>query len=1222
MRLTLIVLLLLAFSFSLASSAVVTGKVVDAAGKPIKGASVYLRLFSDDKPQYLLSDGAGDFAVECNVCCHYDDSAVAQVIAYAPGYALTSTALKLAGNIITLEAGATLQGIVTDPDGHPLVGVPVRLLNLRFEHDIFTGGHVEVPPELRARFTVSSAVDGGWTLFDLPQSCLAQLALDDSRFIHEEQTVTMLCGEKTEFVSFAARPGAVVNGRVLSPSGMPAADVCVYIYPDGLTNLPYTYCRERTAIDGSYSFTGLPAGNYFIDADTRAQNCIAERLWNIQVGEGKEISAPDLYTRSGAVVSGRILTPKGTPAAKAMVYVTLAKNGLSKFGQIATDGSYRIAGLEAGEYTISGSSMEEHWFAEPLTHVKLIEDKETVTPELHTHLDAKLEGTVVDAETGMPVTGISTIGLYFEEILSRFQSAYMLVTDEQGHFTTLRTPAQLKLLVDFPPQNYVPQKTSTAVSVTLLEGKTTNVILKVKKGFTLTGMVVDEQGKPVTGMNLNVNMTTGTGEVRNDDDTQVEFISDRYGQFNVSGLPPGHGIIFSSENQLHTCELPAELPITLPAKVPITVRVRHVVRPMVSGRVVDAGHHPLAGVTATLAYGDQGDSQTRMVSTGADGRYMLHVPADAKVYLISLVKAGYCQCLTGVLSNKGGNTIDEAMMTACTATVHGKVCDASGTPVAGATVVSVEGGLQARAITDAVGIFTLTNQPEGKLHLIAATTTGGGVGTSTQSTGNSLIIWTPGAIAKPSDITLALQLLDTDSKLPKSKRQFNSDESLRLLADIDPGLALRRSLSGEEPFPDKLRAYLLGKVAAREPAKVDEILVQVNAFADSGSKLEATLELGIAATKTNPEIAERLYLRARPIYLRWKQISDAVESLASLEEIKQMWDNRFASPGHRITGKPDMLTMLIQSMHFREHNYLLRNNYAHHISQFLALAALLQKNDDVDAILVLVRRLPKHEIDKDLFLTEDLFSDAGRVNPEFVLRIIRILESKGKLVSANQAVRTMAMHNPPAALRLLKLLQEAKIPVWYIDPLPVIDSLGKDDPASVLSLATTWPTGDRTTLMLDAAAFQQKTVADAVISKVFARYARWTIENLTKVYTIDPELAMTLYAKYISQWTAEKYRLTIPYSRFTSENNAYYAYMISKFDPVEARLLLETEFARVQVNFRQGTYEDFLHYYPMAMSALDWKRAREMFDMVKGDEQSLLRYILMSSEERVAMRFF
>ncbi len=104
-------------------------------------------------------------------------------------------------------------------------------------------------------------------------------------------------------------------------------------------------------------------------------------------------------------------------------------------------------------------------------------------------------------------------------------------------------------------------------------------------------------------------------------------------------------------------------------------------------------------------------------------------------------------------------------MAACTAMVHGKVCDADGKPVPGATVVSAEGGLTARAITDAAGAFTLAEQPEGELHLIAATPTGGGVATCKEDAAGGHHLH-PGTVANPADIPLALKLLDADSKLP------------------------------------------------------------------------------------------------------------------------------------------------------------------------------------------------------------------------------------------------------------------------------------------------------------------------------------------------------------------------------------------------------------------------------------------------------------------------
>ncbi len=253
----------------------------------------------------------------------------------------------------------------------------------------------------------------------------------------------------------------------------------------------------------------------------------------------------------------------------------------------------------------------------------------------------------------------------------------------------------------------------------------------------------------------------------------------------------------------------------------------------VTGRVVDTRQHPLAGVTVTCSvFSNEGGMppQQSTAVTGADGSYQLaKIPTKATINLLSLDKAGYRRRMTGALTNAGKDTIDDAVMAACTATIHGKVCDADGKPVPGATVVSAEGGLAARAVTDAAGAFTLAAQPEGELHLVAATAAGGGLATC-KADEPAVITCTPATVANPADIPLALKLLDADSKLPKEQRRFNRADTLHAIADIDFARANKLALSGAEPIPDGLRAYLLVKAAEKDPANVE--LAQLNLLQD------------------------------------------------------------------------------------------------------------------------------------------------------------------------------------------------------------------------------------------------------------------------------------------------------------------------------------------------------------------------------------------------------
>ena len=228
-------------------------------------------------------------------------------------------------------------------------------------------------------------------------------------------------------------------------------------------------------------------------------------------------------------------------------------------------------------------------------------------------------------------------------------------------------------------------------------------------------------------------------------------------------------------------------------------------------------------------------------------------------------KDGYRQVITGVQGSAGTEHIADAVMAACQATIHGTVRDADGKPVPGAVVVSAEGGLDARATTDAAGAFTLAAQPICALHLIAATAAGGGLATCAEQQTGVTITCTPSLLAKPSDIALAQQLLETDSKLPNAKRLYDHAETIKLIAGYDLASAVRLALADEE-MPDGLRAFLLGKQAEAAPETLPDILAQLNVIRDADCKLYAEIELGIAALKTDHELAEQLYQLAKGIY--------------------------------------------------------------------------------------------------------------------------------------------------------------------------------------------------------------------------------------------------------------------------------------------------------------------------------------------------------------------
>ena len=83
----------------------------------------------------------------------------------------------------------------------------------------------------------------------------------------------------------------------------------------------------------------------------------------------EEKTAPiQLTARPGAVITGRVLTPEGTPAASARINVYAPDNpsAPSGYGKTAATAAFASPGWRTDSYTISVNSEEQAWVAEPL----------------------------------------------------------------------------------------------------------------------------------------------------------------------------------------------------------------------------------------------------------------------------------------------------------------------------------------------------------------------------------------------------------------------------------------------------------------------------------------------------------------------------------------------------------------------------------------------------------------------------------------------------------------------------------------------------------------------------------------------------------------------------------------------------------------------------------------------------------------------------------------
>lgn len=296
----------------------------------------------------------------------------------------------------------------------------------------------------------------------------------------------------------------------------------------------------------------------------------------------------------------------------------------------------------------------------------------------------------------------------------------------------------------------------------------------------------------------------------------------------------------------------------------------------------------------------------------------------------------------------------------------------------------------------------------------------------------------------------------------------------------------------------------------------------------------------------------------------------------------------------------------------------------------IALAGVLNKADDLDAMLAELNAKVKEDEGMGYMVLRPLMEAAGRVSPEFVLKVYDSIDSWARQGEMDTAMRTMAEHDVAGAQRLLKAIEampDDHSGVRDSGPLYIIRALGKTDPAAALALANA---NRRSDLLLEAATFQPKDVARKIVLDLFAREEFRTIMHVAKANAIAPELGKELYAKYRTTLEAESYHFTHRVSQdgSTTGDRVQYAYLISSLDPVEARLILETEYARKLAGLEHGGNELDLQFFPQAMCPLDLDRAQETLDTFifgrnkRFFQQRIMQYILMSREERVASSFF
>ncbi len=363
------------------------GRVVDPGGQPIQSATLYLNSYSLKQPTDLRvrattrADGRFRFAVsrsDFNTPLNDDPWSPTTILARAVGYAIGVEAVRGDPNEVTVQLvrdGVPIAGRIIDLEGRPVVGVTVKVLNVRATTkrslgdwlkalaerqefnslDEFLPNQLEGPAVPTFVPSAMSGADGTFRIEGVGEERVATLQIEgptietkqfevrtrrgetirvpDYKRLTEPDLITIY-GASFEHVAGPTRP---IEGVVRDQdTGKPLAGIMVR-GEHSLGN-PIVYVQSITDANGHYRLVGLPRGREgdivaVPPCDFRVVDSVKAEL-NIPADEelpylavsvtvaktrGTGPVGLDIKMKRGAWVTGRIIDPATRKPVRAQV---------------------------------------------------------------------------------------------------------------------------------------------------------------------------------------------------------------------------------------------------------------------------------------------------------------------------------------------------------------------------------------------------------------------------------------------------------------------------------------------------------------------------------------------------------------------------------------------------------------------------------------------------------------------------------------------------------------------------------------------------------------------------------------------------------------------------------------------------------------------------------------------------------------------------------------
>ena len=433
---------------------------------------------------------------------------------------------------VALVEGATLGGTVRDAAGQPVAEAEVHAAEI---------GFWGFPGEELAE--TKSDAQGQFTLAHVRPGKVMVVAKHDGHLDSEAEKLELADRDARTNLRLVLDAGQSIRGQVRFADGGAAAGAKIDVSFDlsamvGMGAMNAARGAEGKATcdgDGRFTVTGLGKGPFTVKAESERKTDAGAEVWRAKqskVAPGTE--GLELTLSAPCVLAGRVVDAGGKGVTDYDLRVHSAGAVFFDPGQTRdrhvqeAEGRFSIPDLEAGEWEVSARA---EGFGPAAPRKVTLPWSEPAPLVITLAPAASVAGTVLDP-SGAPVAG-ATITTHVD-VAQRMQRLRGKSADpkaqsaEDGTFTLEGLGAGAAAIVasheEFSSREPAP--------VELRTGETTRgVVLRLRKGATVTGEVYGPDGKPAGGVRVLAQTAGGLDMSTKNADSQ--------GLFKIDNLAPG-----------------------------------------------------------------------------------------------------------------------------------------------------------------------------------------------------------------------------------------------------------------------------------------------------------------------------------------------------------------------------------------------------------------------------------------------------------------------------------------------------------------------------------------------------------------------------------------------------------------------------------------------------------------------------------------------------------